>query len=238
MINGLNNTNSAASIVLDAANKVNNGFTKSWNDMSCAEKLLKILSLGLWSPKYSPSEKLSINGVDIPGEAQETLRNALGLRSTNSSPAQYVVKNGISRHYAEMVAQNSSGTDAQKDQLVDFLCQPGAATAICSAFYQSFNVPSLTLTHTRVAQASQLNAGNSQPLPNACLNISLSQTPGGDIYVASHTGVQIMAPEDRPNELGMLTNRTTYSVPKDLKCKINDMVSAIKPQYAASETYP
>lgn len=57
MINGLNNTNSAASIVLDAANKVNNGFTKSWNDMSCAEKLLKILSLGLWSPKYSPSEK-------------------------------------------------------------------------------------------------------------------------------------------------------------------------------------
>lgn len=380
MINGLNNTNSAASIVLDAANKVNNGFTKSWNDMSFAEKLLKILSLGLWSPKYSPSEKqeyqellsvlkpvspksnelgrvyaqfsdgsslrisvtrselieaeiitpdnkkttvllesnqenrllnslpvdrhmpyilvhnslsemdlttlagmhnqlsltsslsatviphtpqtdplggsapfssvfmdacrglgtakLSINGVDIPGEAQETLRNALGLRSTNSSPAQYVVENGISRHYAEMVAQNSSGTDAQKDQLVDFLCQPGAATAICSAFYQSFNVPSLTLTHTRVAQASQLNAGNSQPLPNACLNISLSQTPGGDIYVASHTGVQIMAPEDRPNELGMLTNRTTYTVPKDLKCKINDMVSAIKPQYAASETYP
>ncbi|EFO9020958.1 secretion protein EspG, partial [Escherichia coli] len=174
--------------------------------------------------------KISINGVDIPPEAQEILRNGLGLRSTGSEPASYVVENGLSPRYAEMVAQNCSGTDAQKAQLVDFLCQPGAAAALCSAFYQSFNVPALMLTHTRVDQANQNNAGN--PLPNACLNISLSQTPGCDIHVASHTGVRIMAPADRPDVMGMLTNRTTYTVSPNLKCKIDEMVKEIKPQYS------
>uniref|UniRef100_UPI002FBDB7FC EspG domain-containing protein n=1 Tax=Escherichia coli TaxID=562 RepID=UPI002FBDB7FC len=45
MINGLNND--SASLVLDAAMKVNSGFKKSWDEMSCAEKLLKVLSFGL-----------------------------------------------------------------------------------------------------------------------------------------------------------------------------------------------
>ncbi|MBF8883837.1 EspG domain-containing protein, partial [Escherichia coli] len=55
MINGLNND--SASLVLDAAMKVNSGFKKSWDEMSCAEKLLKVLSLGLWNPTYSRSER-------------------------------------------------------------------------------------------------------------------------------------------------------------------------------------
>ena len=55
MINGLNND--SASLVLDAAMKVNSGFKKSWDEMSCAEKLLKVLSLGLWNPTYSRSDR-------------------------------------------------------------------------------------------------------------------------------------------------------------------------------------
>ncbi|MCZ5238247.1 secretion protein EspG, partial [Escherichia coli] len=41
MINGLNNN--SASLVLDAAIRINSDFKKQWNDMSCAEKLLKVL---------------------------------------------------------------------------------------------------------------------------------------------------------------------------------------------------
>ncbi|WP_283572599.1 EspG domain-containing protein, partial [Escherichia coli] len=47
----------------------------------------------------------------------------------------------------------------------------------------------------------------------------------------------IMAPEDRPNELGMLTNRTSYEVPQGVKCEIDEMVRTLQPRYGASETY-
>ncbi|WP_286203901.1 EspG domain-containing protein, partial [Escherichia coli] len=68
-------------------------------------------------------------------------------------------------------------------------------------------------------------------------NISISQSPDGSIHVASHTGILIMAPEDRPNELGMLTNRTSYEVPQGVKCEIDEMVRTLQPRYGASETY-
>ena len=377
MINGLNND--SASLVLDAAMKVNSGFKKSWDEMSCAEKLLKVLSFGLWNPTYSRSErqsfqelltvlepvyplpnelgrvsarfsdgsslrisvtnsesieaeirtpdnekitvllesneqnrllqslpidrhmpyiqvhralsemdltdttsmrnllgftsklsttliphnaqtdplsgptpfssifrdtcrglgnaKLSLNGVDIPANAQMLLRDAPGLKDTHSSPSRNVIDHGISRHDAEQIARESSGSDNQKAEVVEFLCHPEAATAICSAFYQSFNVPALTLTHERISKASEYNAERSLDTPNACINISISQSSDGNIYVTSHTGVLIMAPEDRPNEMGMLTNRTSYEVPQGVKCTIDEMVRALQPRYAASETY-
>ncbi|TLP80900.1 hypothetical protein FE153_11805, partial [Streptococcus pneumoniae] len=33
------------------------------------------------------------------------------------------------------IARESSGSDKQKAEVVEFLCHPEAATAICSAFY-------------------------------------------------------------------------------------------------------
>lgn len=377
MINGLNNN--SASLVLDAAIRINSDFKKQWNDMSCAEKLLKVLSFGLWNPTYTRSErqtfqelltvlepvspapnelgriyanfadgsslrisvtnselveaeirtpdnekilmllesneqnrllqslpinlhmpyiqvhralskmdltdhksmhnllsftsklsatliphntqtdplsgptpfssmfmdtfrgfgnaKLSLNGVDIPVDAQKLLRDALGLKDTHSSLARNVINNGISRHHAKQIARESSGSDKQKAEVVEFLCHPEAATAICSAFYQSFNVPALMLTHTRISQAREYNVERSLDVPNACINISISQSPDGSIHVASHTGILIMAPEDRPNELGMLTNRTSYEVPQGVKCEIDEMVRTLQPRYGASETY-
>lgn len=65
--------------------------------------------------------------------------------------------------------------DKQKAEVVEFLCQPEAATAICSAFYRPFNVPALTLTHERISKASEYNAERSLDTPNACINISISQ---------------------------------------------------------------
>ncbi|MBF8883580.1 type III secretion system LEE effector EspG, partial [Escherichia coli] len=152
-------------------------------------------------------------------------------------PSRNVIDHGISRHDAEQIASESSGSDNQKAEVVEFLCHPEAATAICSAFYQSFNVPALTLTHERISKASEYNAERSLDTPNACINISISQSSDGNIYVTSHTGVLIMAPEDRPNEMGMLTNRTSYEVPQGVKCTIDEMVRALQPRYAASETY-
>ncbi len=377
MLNGLNNN--SASLVLDATIKINSDYKKPWNEMTCAEKLLKILTLGLWNPKYSQDErqqfqglltvlepvspahnelgrvyakfsdgsslrisvtnselieaeihtpnnekflvlleaneqnrllqslpinrhmpyiqvhhtlpqeeltdllsmhkllsftsklsatliphnnqtdplsgltpfstvfmdtsrglgnsKLSLNGVDIPADAQKLLRNTLGLKDTNSSPDLNVIRNGIPRHYAEQIVKESSSTNEQKAAVVDFLCQPEAPTAICSAFYQSFNVPALMLTHVRISQASAYNAQRSLDMPNACINISITQSSEGSIHVTSHTGVLIMAPEDRPNQLGMLTNRTSYEVPPGVKCEPNEMARMLKAKYASSETY-
>lgn len=258
MINGLNND--SASLVLDAAMKVNSGFKKSWDEMSCAEKLLKVLSLGLWNPTYSRERqsfqelltvlepvspasnelgrvarfsdgsslrisvtnselveaeirtannekitvllesneqnrllqslpidrhmpyiqvhralsemdltdttsmlnllgftsklsttliphnaqtdplsgptpfssifmdtcrglgnaKLSLNGVDIPANAQMLLRDALGLKDTHSSPSHNVISHGISRHDAEQIARESSGVINRKLKLWNF----------------------------------------------------------------------------------------------------------------------
>lgn len=377
MINGVNND--SASLVLDAAMKVNSGFKKNWDDMSCAEKLLNVLTLGLWNPTYSHSEKqsfqellrvlepvspgpnelgrvsarfsdgsslritvtnselleaqictanneritvllesneqnrllqalpihrhmpyiqvhrglsdieltnttsmrnllgftaklsttliphdtqtdplsgpapfssifmdtcrglgsakLSLNGVDIPQNAQMLLRDALGLKDTHSSPSQNVINNGISRHDAEQIVRESSGSDNQKAEAVELLCHPEAATAICSAFYQSFNVPALTLTHERISKASEYNVERALDIPNACVDISIVQSSDGNIHVTSHTGVLIMAPADRPNEIGMLTNRTSYDVPQGVKCEIDAMARTLKPTYGASETY-
>ncbi|ENI0078029.1 secretion protein EspG, partial [Escherichia coli] len=83
----------------------------------------------------------------------------------------------------------------------------------------------------------EYNVERSLDVPNACINISISQSPDGSIHVASHTGILIMAPEDRPNELGMLTNRTSYEVPQGVKCEIDEMVRTLQPRYGASETY-
>ncbi|MGC6756675.1 EspG domain-containing protein, partial [Escherichia coli] len=58
--------------------------------------------------------KLSLNGVDIPVDAQKLLRDALGLKDTHSSLARNVINNGISRHHAEQIARESSGSDKQK----------------------------------------------------------------------------------------------------------------------------
>lgn len=76
MINGLNND--SASLVLDAAMKVNSGFKKSWDEMSCAEKLFKVLSFGLWNPTYSRSERQSFQELLTVLEPVYPLPNELG----------------------------------------------------------------------------------------------------------------------------------------------------------------
>ncbi|EMZ9703949.1 secretion protein EspG, partial [Escherichia coli] len=83
MINGLNND--SASLVLDAAMKVNSGFKKSWDEMSCAEKLLKVLSLGLWNPTYSRSERQSFQELLTVLEPVSPLPNELGRVSARFS---------------------------------------------------------------------------------------------------------------------------------------------------------
>lgn len=83
MINGLNND--SASLVLDAAMKVNSGFKKSWDEMSCAEKLLKVLSFGLWNPTYSRSERQSFQELLTVLEPVYPLPNELGRVSARFS---------------------------------------------------------------------------------------------------------------------------------------------------------
>ena len=76
MINGLNNN--SASLVLDAAIRINSDFKKQWNDMSCAEKLLKVLSFGLWNQTYTRSESQTFQELLTVLEPVSPAPNELG----------------------------------------------------------------------------------------------------------------------------------------------------------------
>lgn len=114
---------------------------------------------------------------------------------------------------------------------------PRSGNSHMLGFLSIFQCASLNVDTYKDLSSQRIQCGRLLDVPNACINISISQSPDGSIHVASHTGILIMAPEDRPNELGMLTNRTSYEVPQGVKCEIDEMVRTLQPRYGASETY-
>lgn len=173
---------------------------------------------------------IHVDGMALPPEAQNELSQILNLDSKKSND----IVSALTPSEAMRVVNLCDGTDQQVNNLYELLTCSSGITALCSAFFQAYPLPILTLNQEQVINARIYSVEHEMNLPNSCMSVNIStMSQDGSFLVTNNTGLPTMSP-NHPNKLGLLICRTEYTIPNNMLCDISSMQTYINPEYSGS----